>query len=107
MGDIETVALGKGQIRSTTKVEHNGNWFVVVEIQEPDPGAGMGSTGLRTVRKEVVAHGTVTDDPPDVAVVPSNDMVAHEHSRDCICGPSVQLFNGKEILVHQALDGRE
>lgn len=55
--DIQTVALGKDQIRKTTRVETNEGFHTTVEILEPDPGAGMSSTGLRTVRKEVVARG--------------------------------------------------
>jgi hypothetical protein len=56
--DIRTVALRTDQIRKTTKVETGtGRWHVTVEIMEPDPGAGMSSTGLRTVRKEVVERG--------------------------------------------------
>jgi hypothetical protein len=55
--DIQTVALGKDQIRKTTRVETVDSFHTTVEILEPDPGAGMASTGLRTVRKEIVARG--------------------------------------------------
>lgn len=56
--DIKTVALGKDQTRVTTKVEKaDGTYFVKVEIMEVDINAGMASSGMRTVRQEVVERG--------------------------------------------------
>lgn len=52
--DIRTVALSKGQRRITMITEwDNGQKNTRVIIEEIDPGAGMASTGMRTVREEV------------------------------------------------------
>ena len=47
-----------------------------------------------------------------VHVVPINDLVDHEASDDCVCGPTVEAVfrddgsNGW-VIVHHSLDGRE
>lgn len=47
-----------------------------------------------------------------VHVVPINDLVGHEASDDCVCGPTVEAVfrddgsNGW-VVVHHSLDGRE
>lgn len=44
--------------------------------------------------------------------LPVGDLIAHETTRDCVCGPiSVPVVRDdgstRSILVHHALDGRE
>lgn len=47
-----------------------------------------------------------------IHVVPINDLVDHEVSDDCVCGPTVEAVfqddgsNGW-VVVHHSLDGRE
>jgi hypothetical protein len=54
--DIRNVALGKEQRRITMMTEYGDGRepYVRVIIEEPDRDAGMNSTGMRTVREEVV-----------------------------------------------------
>lgn len=40
-------------------------------------------------------------------VVPAADLVAHEDSEDCVCGPRVEFVTGGKVVVHSALDARE
>ena len=43
-----------------------------------------------------------------VHILPVNDLIEHEESAQCQCGPSVeQLDNGEFMVIHFALDGRE
>jgi hypothetical protein len=44
-----------------------------------------------------------------VHVLPVNDLVEHELSEDCVCGPWVELLSEEDLplVVHHALDGRE
>lgn len=50
---------------------------------------------------------------PDLLhVIPVRDVVKHEESDECVCGPRsepVQREDGSYgwVIVHQALDGRE
>ncbi|WP_213451583.1 hypothetical protein [Rhizomonospora bruguierae] len=44
--------------------------------------------------------------------LPADDLVRHETTRDCVCGPTaVPVVRGdgctRDILVHRWLDGRE
>jgi len=41
-------------------------------------------------------------------VIPLNDMIEHEETIRCICGPRVEgIEGGGKIVVHHSLDGRE
>jgi hypothetical protein len=40
-------------------------------------------------------------------VVPLDDLVEHELSDDCCCGPKVDVVNWPFLVIHSALDGRE
>lgn len=50
-----------------------------------------------------------------VHVLPVNDLVAHEETTDCICGPDVEYIDPETgdsypsgpLVVHHSLDGRE
>jgi hypothetical protein len=43
-----------------------------------------------------------------IHVVPVNDLVEHEDSEDCVCGPDVEFVEPHGWLVsHHSLDGRE
>lgn len=45
---------------------------------------------------------------PSLHVIPVGDLVAHETTDDCPCGPTQQLNeHGNWIAVHHSLDGRE
>jgi hypothetical protein len=49
---------------------------------------------------------------PDVHVTPIDDLIEHEISEDCPCGPwpdAVRRDDGSVgwVLVHHSLDGRE
>lgn len=47
------------------------------------------------------------DDMDEMHIVPPNDLVAHELTTDCVCGPYIEHLGGKDYLVvHSALDGR-
>lgn len=44
----------------------------------------------------------------DIHVTPVNDLIDHELSEDCICGPEPELLeNGKWMYAHESLDRRE
>ncbi len=43
----------------------------------------------------------------DWHVMPVDDLVAHERSEDCVCGPTMERESGRTIWVHEALDGRD
>lgn len=48
------------------------------------------------------------DGEDQLHIVPENDLVGHEYSGDCACGPQVEHLGGIDWLyVHHALDGRE
>lgn len=44
-----------------------------------------------------------------VNVVPKqgSDDVLHDLDVDCICGPTLDFSDGRPILTHHSLDGRE
>ena len=39
--------------------------------------------------------------------VPVNDLIEHEASEDCICGPHPWFVTGGIVYTHHALDARE
>lgn len=41
-----------------------------------------------------------------VHVVPVGDIVLHEASSECLCGPTLDL-ESQHVWIHHALDGRE
>ena len=43
----------------------------------------------------------------DVHVVPLDDLIDHEPSEECVCGPAVEPTDDGFVLVHYSLDGRE
>ena len=42
-----------------------------------------------------------------VHVQPVNDLIEHEDTEDCVCGPDVELVEGGAVITHHSLDGRE
>lgn len=40
-------------------------------------------------------------------VVPTNDLIDHDTIDDCVCGPREELVEGRWVVVHHSLDGRE
>ena len=46
-----------------------------------------------------------------VHVIPLNDLIEHDDSSDCVCGPTVEHVpaDGGDgwVLTHHSLDGRE
>lgn len=45
-----------------------------------------------------------------VHVLPLNDLIDHETSEDCVCGPEVELVSAVDdgwLISHHSLDGRE
>lgn len=47
-----------------------------------------------------------------VHVMPLNDVVEHEESEDCLCGPSIEAVFREDgsngwLIIHHSLDGRE
>lgn len=40
-------------------------------------------------------------------VVPDDDLIAHEVSPECPCGPAFQVVDGVDLMVHQTLEERE
>jgi hypothetical protein len=46
-------------------------------------------------------------------VLPVNDLIEHERSDDCICGPDTRFFAedgtmyDMPVVLHHSLDGRE
>jgi hypothetical protein len=48
----------------------------------------------------------------DHHVVPVDDLVEHDDSEDCVCGPTTEPVKREDgsmgwLVVHHALDGRE
>lgn len=43
----------------------------------------------------------------DVHVVPIGDLIDHEETEDCICGPDVEIHPECWLVIHHSLDGRE
>lgn len=60
---------------------------------------------------DITGHGgwlvIETDGSPDVHVVPKDDLVAHEASDDCACGPTAQMVGHGWLWSHSSLDARE
>lgn len=53
----------------------------------------------------------MVDDAP-IHVLPVNDLIEHEESDACVCGPETQPVERDDgsmgwLVVHNALDGRE
>jgi hypothetical protein len=44
---------------------------------------------------------------PQIHVIPRADMIDHEETTDCICGPRVEDTNLQTLVTHHSLDGRE
>jgi hypothetical protein len=40
-------------------------------------------------------------------VYPVDDLVAHDLSEECVCGPDVEFVIGGKQVIHHSLDGRE
>lgn len=45
-------------------------------------------------------------------VVPVDDLIEHEHSDECVCGPTVEPVKTPAgavnwLVIHNSLDGRE
>lgn len=50
----------------------------------------------------------VDDDVEEVHILPEGDIVAHEYSEDCVCGPAPSLRDsGGWLYTHESLDRRE
>ena len=45
--------------------------------------------------------------PRPIHVLPVDDLIEHEHSPDCVCGPEVVFYGPRLIVTHHSLDGRE
>lgn len=48
----------------------------------------------------------------DVHTIPVNDLVEHEASEDCVCGPELEPVERDDgsmgwLAIHHSLDGRE
>lgn len=43
----------------------------------------------------------------DWHVMPIMDLIEHEESDSCICGPKVEEFPPNRLITHNSLDGRE
>lgn len=47
-------------------------------------------------------------DEEQIHIVPVGDLVEHERTRDCACGPYREHLEGRDWLyMHASLDGRE
>ena len=43
-----------------------------------------------------------------IHVTPIDDLIEHELSDDCVCGPSTMMtLEGEWIIIHESLDRRE
>lgn len=47
------------------------------------------------------------DGPIRMHVLPTGDLIEHEESDDCVCGPDVEFREGGAIIAHHSLDRRE
>jgi len=43
----------------------------------------------------------------EIHVLPVADLMVHEETEDCICGPLVQVGPEGVVVGHRSLDGRE
>lgn len=53
-----------------------------------------------------------TVEPDAVHVVPVDDVIAHDYSDECVCGPAAEPVKRDDgsvgwVVVHHSLDGRE
>lgn len=47
-------------------------------------------------------------EPGSVHVIPNADLIEHEKTGECVCGPEVtDLDEDKKLFMHASLDGRE
>lgn len=46
-----------------------------------------------------------------VHVLPVDDLICHEDSVECVCGPTLEWIEGEDgdgwVVLHHSLDGRE
>lgn len=42
-----------------------------------------------------------------VNVLPIDDLITHEGSSECVCGPREEFYEHGAIFVHNSLDNRE
>lgn len=42
-----------------------------------------------------------------IHVIPIDDLIEHEETEDCVCGPEVEFVPGGAVIGHHSLDGRE
>jgi len=42
-----------------------------------------------------------------VHVLPIDDLIEHEATEDCPCGPDTEFVSGGAVITHHSLDGRE
>lgn len=40
-------------------------------------------------------------------IIPPNDIKEHEPNITCLCCPTVEIENGKKIIIHNSFDGME
>lgn len=52
-------------------------------------------------------HPYVDSYGPEQHVLPTNDLVEHETSEDCVCIPKVTFLTDGKVVTHNSLDGRE
>lgn len=64
---------------------------------------------IEVIRLALDEMGLAVTDRPRLTrhVVPRADLVPHEDSPDCICGPSVEVVGSGVVVTHHSLDGRE
>lgn len=43
----------------------------------------------------------------EMHVIPTADLIEHESSTDCVCGPEVEHVEHGYVVTHHSLDGRE
>ena len=45
--------------------------------------------------------------PPDLHILPLNDLREHEESPTCWCAPGLEREDDTILIIHHAADGRE
>ena len=45
--------------------------------------------------------------PKVIHVLPVDDLIEHERTTDCVCGPLLCFYGPRLIVTHHSLDGRE
>lgn len=43
----------------------------------------------------------------EMHVVPNADLISHDLTTDCVCGPEVEHIEHGYVVKHHSLDGRE